>query len=136
MTHSPLMYGLIKLHSRLEADLQKQKENLGHVRAVIKIVSPDFDVASIKPKRTNQRNPHFKQGEAFLLALDVLRKATEPMPAMEIVTAMLAKKGVLKPTAIERRAAWNAIKNTLDRYDGKTVIAIGHPHARRWSIKI
>ena len=45
MSHSPLMYGLIKLHSRLEGDLQKQKESLGHVRAVIELVSPDFDVA-------------------------------------------------------------------------------------------
>lgn len=127
------MYGLIKLHSRLEGELQKQTENLGHVRAVIKIVSPDFDVASIKPKRTNKISQFFKRGEAFLLALDVLREATEPMRPMEIAIAMLAKKGVSKPTAIERRAAWNAIKNTMDRYDGKAVRSIGHAHARRWS---
>ena len=74
-SHSPLMYGLIKLHSRLEGDLQQQTENLAHVRAVIKIVGPDFDVASIKPKRTNTLSPFFKRGEAFLLALDVLRGA-------------------------------------------------------------
>ncbi len=133
-TQSPLMYGLIKLHSRLDADLRKQKENLEHVRAVIKIVSPDFDISSIKPKRTNQRSPFFKRGEAFLLALDVLREAAEPLRPMEIAIAMLAKKGVLKPTAIERRAAWNAIKNTMDRYDGKAVRSIGHAHARRWSV--
>lgn len=134
-SHSPLMYGLIKLHSRLDGDLRQQKKNLGHVRAVIRIVSPDFDVASIKPKRTNKLSPFFKRGEAFLLALDVLREATEPMRPMEIAIAMLAKKGVLKPTAIERRAAWNAIKNTMDGYSGKAVIAIGHAHARRWLIK-
>ena len=29
---------------------------------------------SIKPKRTNQLSPFFKRGEAFLLALDVLRE--------------------------------------------------------------
>ena len=57
------------------------------------------------------------------------------MRGMEIALAMLAKKGVSKPTAIERRAAWNAIKNTMDGYSGRAVIAIGHPHARRWSIK-
>ena len=132
-SHSPLMHGLIKLHSRLEGDLQKQKENLGHVRAVIKIVSPNFDVAKIKPKRTNKASPFFKRGEAFLLALDVLRDATEPMRPMEIAVAMLAKKGVTKPSA-ERSAghAWNAIKNTVDRYDGKAVRSIGHAHARRW----
>jgi hypothetical protein len=135
MTHSPLMYGLIKLHSRLDGDLREQKKNLAHVRAVIKIVSPDFDVSSIKPKRVNRQSPYFKKGEAFLLALDVLRRATEPMEAMQIAVAMLARKGVLKPTTIERRAAWNGIKNTLDRYDGKAVISIGYPHARRWSIK-
>jgi len=128
------MYGLIKLHSRLDADLQQQKKSLEHVRAVIKIVSPDFDVSSIKPKRTNQVSPFFKRGEAFLLALDVLREATEPMRPMEIAIAMLAKKDVLKPTVIERRAAWNGVKNTMDRYDGKAVFSIGRPKARRWAI--
>lgn len=132
---SPLMYGLIKLHSRLEGDIQKQKKNLEHVRAVIKIVSPDFDISSIKPKRTNKLSPFFKQGEAFLLALDVLREATEPMRPMEIAIAMLAKKGVLKPSAVERKAAWNGVKNTMLRYNGKAVVFIGHPRTRRWSIK-
>jgi hypothetical protein len=134
-SHSPLMYGLIKLHSRLDGDLRQQKKNLAHVRAVISIVNPDFDVSSIKPKRTNKISQFFKRGEGFLLALDVLREATEPMRPMEIAAAMLAKKGVLKPTAIERRAAWNGVKNTMPRYIGKVVVAIGHPHARRWSIK-
>lgn len=135
MSHSPLMYGLIKLHSRLEGDLKQQKKNLAHVRAVIGIVDPDFDVASIKPKRTNKLSPFFKRGEAFLLALDVLREATEPLRPMEIAIAMLAKKGVSKPTTIERRAAWNAIKNTMDGYDGNVVTSIGYPRSRRWQIK-
>jgi hypothetical protein len=129
------MYGLIKLHSRLEGELRKQRKNLAHVRAVIGIVDPDFDVSSIKPKRTNKLNPFFKRGEAFLLALDVLREATEPMRPMEIAIAMLVKKGVPKPTAEQRRAAWNAVKNTMDGYNGRAVVSIGHQHARRWSIK-
>jgi hypothetical protein len=129
------MYGLIQLHSRLEGELRKQRKNLAHVRAVIGIVDPNFDVSSIKPIRTNKLNPFFKRGEAFLLALDVLRVATEPMLPMEIAIAMLAKKGVPKPTADQRRAAWNAVKNTMDGYNGRAVVSIGHPHARRWSIK-
>jgi hypothetical protein len=129
------MYGLIQLHSRLEGELRKQRKNLAHVRAVIGIVDPNFDVSSIKPIRTNKLNPFFKRGEAFLLALDVLRVATEPMLPMEIAIAMLAKKGVPKPTADQRRAAWNAVKNTMDGYNGRAVVSIGHPHARRWSVK-
>jgi hypothetical protein len=135
MSPSPLMYGLIKLHSRLDGNLRQQRKNLAHVRAVIGIVDPDFDVSTIKPMRTNKLNPFFKRGEAFLLALDVLRVATEPMRPMEIAIAMLAKKGVPKPTADQRRAAWNAVKNTMDGYNGRAVVSIGHPHARRWSAK-
>jgi hypothetical protein len=129
------MYGLIKLHSRLDGDLQQQQRKLEHVRAVIKIIDPNFDFYSIKPKRMNKRNPLFKQGEAFLLALDVLREASEPIPAMEIAIRMLAKKGVSKPTEDQRIVTWNGIKNTLDRYDGKAVISIGNKRARRWSVK-
>jgi hypothetical protein len=135
MSHSPLMYGLIKLHSRLEGELEQQKENLGHVRAVIKLVSPGFDIASVKPKRTNKPNQFFKKGEAFLLALDVLREASEPLRGIEISLAMLAKKGVANPTTIERRATWNAIKNTMNHYNGRAVQSVGYAHARRWSIK-
>jgi hypothetical protein len=129
------MHGLIKLHSRLEGELRKQRKNLAHVRAVIEIVDPSFDVSSIKPIRTNKLNPFFKRGEAFLLALDVLREASEPMRPMEIAIAMLVKKGVSKPTAEQRRAAWNAVKNTMDGYSGKAVVSIGLPHAKRWSIR-
>jgi hypothetical protein len=129
------MYGLIKLHSRLEGELRKQRKNLAHVRAVIEIVEPGFDVSGIKPIRSNKLNPFFKRGEAFLFALDALREATEPLRPMEIAVAMLAKKGVPKPTAEQRRAAWNAVKNTMDGYNGRAVVSIGHPHARRWSIK-
>jgi hypothetical protein len=135
MSHSPLMYGLIKLHSRLEGDLQQRTKNLEHVRAVIKIVDPDFDVARIKPKRTNRVSSHFKPGEGFVRALDVLREATGPLRGMEIAAGMLAKKGVLQPADIELRDTWNAIKNTMDRYDGKVIRSIGRVHARRWSIK-
>jgi hypothetical protein len=129
------MYGLIKLHSRLEGDLQKQKENLAHVRAVIKIVDSDFDLASIKPKRTYRENRWFKRGEAFLVALDVLREASGPLRPMEIAIRMLARKNIQQPTAIDRRNAWNAIKKSMDFYDGRTVQAVGRIRARRWQLK-
>lgn len=128
------MYGLIKLHSRLEGDLQKQRENLAHVRAVIKIVEPDFDIASIKPKQTYKPNPIFKRGEAFLIALEVLRETSELLRPMDIAIGMLVKKGVQKPTPAERRAAWNAIKKTMDFYNGKTVQSIGRIRSRSWRI--
>lgn len=128
------MYGLINLHSRLEGDLKKQKENLAHVRAVIKIVEPDFDVSSIKPKKAYKENPWFKRGEAFLVALGVLREASEPLTLNEIAKGILRKKGVANPASRELRIARNTIKNTLDFYNGKSVRSIGRIRARRWEI--
>ena len=51
MSHSPLMYGLIKLHSRLDGNLRQQRKNLAHVRAVIEIVDPGNTASNITRRR-------------------------------------------------------------------------------------
>ena len=94
MPHSPLMYGLIKLHRHLEGRLALDASNaakLIHVRALIEIVSPGFDVMRIRPKKPYVSNTWFKCGEAFLIALDVLREAGKPFTQTEIVMGILAK---------------------------------------------
>lgn len=133
MTHSPLMYGLIKLHARIDGQIKQDKKNLEHVRAVIKIVEPNFDVDGIKPKKTTRKNPWFKPGEMFLTVLDVLREAKEPLLQTEIAKRMLAKKGVQNPTQENLRDVRNAIHNTLPRYDGKAIKSEGPKKHRRWS---
>jgi hypothetical protein len=134
MPHSPLMYGLIKLHSRLEGELRRNRKNLAHVRAVIEIISPDFDIASIRPKRQHTRNDWFKRGTGFLVALEVLREAKEPLSMWEICRRMLAKRGVTNPKERDLRVVANLIKNTLDRYNGKAVQSHGVKRFRRWSV--
>jgi len=127
------MYGLIKLHSRMEGELRRNRKNLAHVRAVIKIVSPDFDISSVRPKRHHTPNAWFKRGTGFLVALDVLREAKEPLSMWELCRRMLAKRGVTDPKERDLRIVANLIKNTLDRYDGKAVRSHGIKRFRRWS---
>lgn len=133
MQHSPLMHGLIKLHSRLEGELRQNRKNLTHVRAVIKIVSPDFDIASVKPKRGHKPNTWFKRGTAFLVALDVLREAKEPLSMWEICRRMLAKRGVANPSERDIRIVANMIKNTLNRYNRKSVKSNEAKRNRLWT---
>jgi hypothetical protein len=133
MTHSPLMCGLIKLHRKLEGEMQRTKKNLAHVRAVIEIVSPGFDVSTIRPKKLYKQNPWFRRGEIFLEALTVLREAETPLSQTEIVTRMLAKRGVISPTQAELRDMRNAIHATLPRYEGKAIKSTGKREARRWA---
>ena len=134
MTHSPLMYGLIELHRRLDSELRKGKKNLAHVQAVIEIVSPGFDVSTIRPVKPYKRNPWFQRGEVILEALGVLREAEAPLSQTEIVRRMLAKRGVTDPTSAELRAMRNAVHVTLPRYEGKAVKSTGKREMRRWSV--
>ena len=134
MTHSPLMYGLIKLHRKLEGEIRRSKKNVAHVRAVIEIVSPGFDVSTIRPKKQYKHNPWFQRGEIFLEALAVLREAETPISQTEIVRQMLTKRGVTNPTQADLRDMRNAIHATLPRYEGKAIKSTGKRDARRWSV--
>ncbi len=134
MTHSPLMYGLIELHRRLDGEVRKGRENLAHVRAVIEIVSPGFDVSTIRPVKAYKENPWFQRGEVILEALSVLREAHMPLSQTEIVKRMLAKRGVTDPTSADLRNMRNALHATLPRYEGKAVKSTGERQMRRWSV--
>ena len=136
MTHSPLMYGLIKLHRQLDGELKRTKKNVAHVRAVIEIVSPGFDRSTIRPKKPYKPNPWFHRGEIFLAALGVLREAETPLSQTEIVKRMLAKRGVASPTPADLKDMRNAVHVTLGRYDGKAIKSTGKREARRWSALI
>ena len=135
MTNSPLMYGLIKLHRQIESEAKRHRKNLAHVRAVIEIVSPGFDISTIRPTKAYRPNPWFEQGFLILEALAVLRTAEKPLSLTEIATRMLAKKGITNPTPDNRRDMRNAIRGTLNKYEGRAVKSEGWRKARRWSAK-
>jgi hypothetical protein len=62
------------------------------VEAVVKMLQPGFNVASIAAKRRNKSNPWFKRGTLFRSAVDVMRRAGTPMTAREIADALVADK--------------------------------------------
>jgi hypothetical protein len=54
------------------------------------MLQPDYDTRRIAVRRRNRANPWFQRGDQYRCALDVLRKATAPLTAREIVMAMVA----------------------------------------------
>jgi hypothetical protein len=64
------------------------------VEAVVKMLQPGFNVASIAAKRRNKSNRWFKRGTLFRSAVDVMRRAAVPMTAREIAEALIAGKAV------------------------------------------
>ncbi|MDX6460963.1 MAG: hypothetical protein QOE55_4660 [Acidobacteriaceae bacterium] len=101
------------------------------VEAVVKMLQPGFNVASIAAKRRNKSNPWFKRGTLFRSAVDVLRRARTPMTAREIADALIADKApqATRKQAIDLQAAILAAPR---KRDGQTVTGEGAP--ARWRL--
>jgi hypothetical protein len=79
------VYTLGLLHAELAGKLLANKRDairlrtaMMQVEAVVKMLEPGFNVASIAAKRRNKSNPWFKRGTLFRSAVDVMRRAGNP----------------------------------------------------------
>jgi hypothetical protein len=132
------VYTLGLLHAELAGKLLANKREairlrtaMMQVEAVVKMLEPGFNVASIAAKRRNKSNPWFKRGTLFRSAVDVMRRAGEPMTAREIANTLIADKAhqATRKQAIDLLAA---ILAALRKRDGGTVVGEGAP--ARWRL--
>ena len=125
---NPAVPQLVHLHARLTAELAANLEasnriaaNIGHVEAVIRLFDPAYDVRRIPGRRRNVGNPWFKRGTMFRAALDVLRKANEPLTTMDITRRIIAAKGGREPTREQLRKVDAGLRSCLNGNEGKSV---------------
>src|SRR6202163_4840204 len=132
------VYTLGLLHAELAGKLLANKREaiplrtaMMQVEAVVKMLQPGFNVASIAAKRRNKSNPWFKRGTLFRSAVDVMRRAGTPMTAREIADALVADKApeATRKQAIDLQAA---ILAALRKRDGAMVVSAGAP--ARWQL--
>jgi hypothetical protein len=133
------VYTLGLLHAELAGKLLANKREairlrtaMMQVEAVVKMLQPGFNVASIAAKRRNKSNPWFKRGTLFRSAVDVLRRAGTPMTAREISETLIAGKAV-PATRKQFRDLQAAILAALRKRDGAMVVGEGAP--ARWSLR-
>jgi hypothetical protein len=100
------LHTLTQLHAELAGKIEtnrsqgdKLRAQMVQVEAVIKMLAPDFSVASIAAKRRNKSNPWFKRGTLFRSAVDVMRRAEAPLTAREISQALIAAKPLRRPVS-------------------------------------
>jgi hypothetical protein len=133
------VYTLGLLHAELAGKLLANKREairlrtaMLQVEAVVKMLHPGFNVASIAAKRRNKSNPWFKRGTLFRSAVDVMWRAGTPMTAREIADALIADKApqATRKQAIDLQAA---ILAGLRRRNGAAVVGEGAP--ARWKLK-
>jgi hypothetical protein len=138
----PALSALIKLHAYIGGQIfenRKKEEALAddmrHVEAVIKMLSPGFNVSGIAIRRRYKGNAWFKRGTLFRHAVDVMRKADTPMTAREITERMLAARKVTDATPKEIRDLAGGVITSLRNHDGKTVEPVGEGMPVRWRLR-
>jgi hypothetical protein len=77
-----------------ERDAAAIRADLAHLDAAIRLFKADYDTGSIPPKRPYRPNRLFRKGTLSRNSMEILRPATEPLTAREIVLATLREQGV------------------------------------------
>jgi hypothetical protein len=128
MADSLVVSGLVSKRSEVagqiiscQAEISRLQESLSHLDGSIKLFSPEYDLRTIKAKRTNKRNQYFAQGEAQRMTLDVMREAGTPLNSLEITAQLLARKGIEATAAITARIQKNVFA-IIHRLEGRNIV--------------
>lgn len=117
------------------ADRAAVRVDIDHVIAVLRMLDPDYNPASIPPTMRNRPNPHFKRHEAPVIVVRILRKATRPITTSEIAMQVFAERGVLQPGGHEFRNMSALVRYNLLKLVDRSVIRECNGRLVRWSIR-
>jgi hypothetical protein len=138
----PAVAYLVRLHADIGGRIQANKaeakrlaSDMMAVESVIKIFSPEYNVAAIAVRRRQKTNPWFRRGTLFRHALDVLRTAAVPMTVREVTDAVLAAKGITDADRRQRLGVEAGIRSSLEDHAGKSVECAGDGVPKRWRLK-
>src|ERR1700676_713546 len=140
--NNPTLCALRRLHAKIGGKIidnrknaKRLREDKRHVAAVIRMFSPEYDVKAIAARRTYKANPWFRRGTLFRSALDVMKRATEPLTVAEIVDRMLAAKGVTSARSDQIRGMQSAVLASLRNREGKGRVQIADNRIpARWQL--
>jgi hypothetical protein len=139
--YTPAVHALKRLHAELggrikdnRREAQKLAESMKHVEAVLKMLDPAFNVATIAPRRRNKQASPYKRGEVFRAVLEVLRVSDRPLTSREISEALLHKAGIAEPPLKQIRDMVGAVHTSLRNHQGKTIERAGDGIPARWRL--
>jgi len=128
MAESMVVSGLVSKRAEVAGQIASFKTEiirlqgaLTHLDGSIKLFAPEFDLRTVKAKRTNKRNQNFKQGEAQHMTLDVMREANAPLYSRKITDALLQRKNIEPTTAIVARVQKNILA-VLHRLEARNIV--------------
>lgn len=101
MAESHVVTGLLTLRSELIGKIEyahkqiaKFNSDITHIEATIKLISPNLNLSTNKPKEYRVRLSPFRNGEVPVLILDILRQSDMPLSTSEIAHGIAKARGL------------------------------------------
>jgi hypothetical protein len=117
-----------------EREAERLRGDLAHIEAVIRLYRPEWSGDRIKPRRTYSPSRWGGKGEGMRTAMAVLREASEPLTARQIVVLVLERLGHAEPSSGELNLIAGSFNSSLRNRIGRGVRLIdGYP--KRWEIE-
>ncbi len=101
----------------LEPQLAGYYAKLAELEAQIHEIAPELTL----PPRRYAPNPHFARGELPRLAMDILRRAGEPLATREVAVRALARKGITLPDSRTLKVTRTRLQNVFSAWQKRGV---------------
>lgn len=128
MAESLVVSGLVSKRAEVAGQIASYKTEITRLQSAlsyldgsIKLFAPEYDLRTVKSKRTNTRNQYFKQGEAQRLTLDVMREAGVALCSREITDALLQRKGIASTIDLSARIQKNVLA-VMHRLEARNIV--------------
>jgi hypothetical protein len=118
----------------LETKARRWRARLAHVDGAIRIFSPDTDPEAMQPKRGYRRGQYFRRGEFARLCMDALRKADAPILTADVVTGVIASKGLPDDPALVQDLTEKALGCLREKLKTGSVTKLGMTQGARWAL--
>jgi|ERR1700735_2149334 hypothetical protein len=114
----------------LEQQLARQRTNLAHLDATMRLFDPDIRPQEIRPKQQRARSAWFRQGECLRPIYDGLRNAPEALTTRDLAEQIMRAKAI--PAGDDRRreliqktvlGSLNRAKETIARVEAAGVVS-------------
>jgi hypothetical protein len=100
---------------QLEQQLMRQRTNLAHLDATMRLFDPDIQPKQIRPKQPRARSVWFRPGECLRLIYDELRAAAQPITTRELAERIMRVKAMPARDDRQRELVQKTLLGSLNR---------------------
>jgi hypothetical protein len=100
---------------QLEQQLVRQRADLSHLDATMRLFDPDIRPNEIRPRQRRARSTWFRHGECLRLIYDELRDAPQPMTTRALAERIMRVRAIPAADDRSRDLVQKTLLGSLDR---------------------